>query len=126
MIVDHRSNSVDAAQDQASRERALIAIVSELVRELHPRAKRPLDVSRASQLDRDLGIDSLGRTELILRIERAFRVRLPLEVLSEANTVGDILNALAQVPLEGIAVPSVLPPARRSGPSFMPPPTRGP
>lgn len=43
---------------------------------------------------RDLGIDSLGRTELILRIERAFRVRLPIQIVGEADTVGDLLQAL--------------------------------
>jgi hypothetical protein len=39
----------------------------------HPQAKRPVDVVRSGQLDRDLGIDNLGRTELILRIQRALR-----------------------------------------------------
>jgi hypothetical protein len=53
-----------------------------------------MDVALASRLDRDLGIDSLGRTELILRIEHAFRLRLPPETLSEAETVGDLLTAL--------------------------------
>jgi acyl carrier protein len=43
------------------------------VRELYPQAKRPVDVVRSSQLNRDLGIDSLGLTELILRIQRALR-----------------------------------------------------
>jgi len=94
MIVNQPSDSPDTAQDDASRERALIVVVGELVRELHPQARRPVDVARSSQLDRDLGIDSLGRTELILRLEHAFRVRLPIQVLSQANTVGDILDAL--------------------------------
>jgi|GEM_PF-1433075 acyl carrier protein len=98
MIMDQPSESLDTAQDEASRERTLIAVVSELVRELNPQARRPVDVARSSQLDRDLGIDSLGRTELILRLERAFRVRLPIQVLSQANTVGDILAALKQMP----------------------------
>ena len=39
--------------------------------------RRSWTVSPSSRLERDLGIDSLGRTELILRIERSFRVRLP-------------------------------------------------
>jgi len=72
----------------------VLALVSELVRELHPQRTRFIDVTPASRLDRDLGIDSLGRTELILRIERAFRVRLPVAVMGEADTVGDILDAL--------------------------------
>jgi acyl carrier protein len=96
-------------QDQAWRERALIAVVSELVKELQQQSKRRVDVSLSSQLDRDLGIDSLGRTELILRIERAFRVRLPIQVISEANTVGDVLAALEQASPDHLATAATLP-----------------
>jgi acyl carrier protein len=53
-------------------------------------------VKRSSRLDRDLGIDSLGRTELILRIERKFAVQLPISVMGEIETVGDLLNAISQ------------------------------
>lgn len=81
-----------AAQEQRARD--LIAVVAELVRELHPQRSRFLDIEPASRIERDLGIDSLGRTELILRIERAFRVRLPAQTIGEAETVGDLLQAL--------------------------------
>jgi 1-acyl-sn-glycerol-3-phosphate acyltransferase len=80
----------------ASRARSLIAVVTDLARELHGQGGRALDVSLSSRLDRDLGIDSLGRTELVLRIERVFRVRLPVSVMGEADTVEDILTALEQ------------------------------
>ena len=76
--------------------RALIAVITDLVRELHGQGGRALDVSLSSRLDRDLGIDSLGRTELVLRIERVFRLRLPVGVMGEADTVADILSALEQ------------------------------
>ena len=62
--------------DRPSREPELIAVVRELVRELSPQRLKRGDVTLESRLDRDLGIDSLGRTELVLRIERIFRVRL--------------------------------------------------
>ena len=91
--IDIRTRS---SQEAAAREQELIALIAELVRELHAKAGGRNDVSLASRLDRDLGIDSLGRTELILRIERAFRVRLPPATLSEAETVGDLLAALGQ------------------------------
>jgi len=94
MIVDDGHGFSGA---QASHERALIAVVSELVRELHQQSRRPIEVSLSSQLERDLGIDSLGRIELSLRIERALQARLPIQVLSAAETVGDIFNALNRV-----------------------------
>jgi 1-acyl-sn-glycerol-3-phosphate acyltransferase len=84
------------AIDHTSRARSLIAVVTDIVRELHGRKTSSLNVTLSSRLDRDLGIDSLGRTELILRLERVFRIRLPVSIISEADTVGDILTALEQ------------------------------
>lgn len=74
----------------------LIAVVTDLARELHGSVKASLNVSLSSRLDRDLGIDSLGRTELVQRIEREFRTRLPTSVIGEADTVADLLVALKQ------------------------------
>jgi acyl carrier protein len=82
--------------DADALARSLIAVVAELVRELHGAKASALDVTLSSRLDRDLGIDSLGRTELILRIERRFRARLPVSIMGEADTVGDLLTALRQ------------------------------
>jgi len=80
--------------DRPSREQDLIAVVRELVRELSPQRLKRGDVTLASRLDRDLGIDSLGRTELVLRIERTFRVRLQVTAVAEMETVGDLLKAV--------------------------------
>jgi 1-acyl-sn-glycerol-3-phosphate acyltransferase len=96
------SESLDLAHSEADgaeqQQRAgnLIAVVAELVRELHPQRVRFRAIEPSSRIERDLGIDSLGRTELILRIERAFRVRLPAQTIGEAETVGDLLAALEQ------------------------------
>ncbi|MBR1279234.1 AMP-binding protein [Bradyrhizobium sp. AUGA SZCCT0283] len=87
---------------QDSREQDLITVVAALVRELHPQRFRFIDVRPSSRIERDLGIDSLGRTELILRIERAFRVRLPAQTIGEAETVQDLVQALEQArPMQG-------------------------
>src|SRR5256714_535276 len=82
--------------DMPSRELELIAVVRELVRELAPQRLKRGDVTPASRLDRDLGIDSLGRTELVLRIERKFRVRLSVTALAEMDTVADLAKAMEQ------------------------------
>ncbi len=76
------------------RDNELIAVIGELVRELHPQRAQFIEVGPSSHIERDLGIDSLARTELILRIERAFRVRLPAQTVGEADTVDDLLAAL--------------------------------
>lgn len=77
-------------------ERELVAVLQDFVRELHPQRSRFIDIVPSSRIERDLGIDSLGRTELVLRIERAFRVRLPVESVAEAETVGDLAAALTK------------------------------
>ena len=80
--------------DRPSREGELIAVVRELVRELAPQRLKRGDVTLGSRLDRDLGIDSLARTELVLRIERKFRVRLAVTAVAEMDTVRDLLAAV--------------------------------
>ena len=71
----------------------------------------------ASRLDRNLGIDSIGRTELVLRIERLLRLKLPASVLTETETVGDLIEAIeravmraAPVHTVSAATPPTLPP----------------
>jgi 1-acyl-sn-glycerol-3-phosphate acyltransferase len=85
-----------ALAEQVLRERDVIALVAALVRELRPQRIRFIDVRPSSRIERDLGIDSLARTELILRIERGFRVRLPAQTIGEAETVHDLVRALEQ------------------------------
>lgn len=55
-------------------ERRVIETVEAFVAELG-RFRGP--VAPHNSLDRDLGIDSLERVELLLRLEQAFGVRLP-------------------------------------------------
>jgi 1-acyl-sn-glycerol-3-phosphate acyltransferase len=98
------------AADLGARESKLLAIVGELARELHPQHSRIEEISLASRLERNLGIDSLGRTELVLRLERAFDARLPISLVGEADTVADLLRALDQAQQRGTAT-SVVPTA---------------
>ncbi len=84
----------NGALEAQSRATSLLALVADLVRELRGPNAPTANISLSSRLDRDLGIDSLGRTELVLRIERVFRIRLPISVMGEADTVGDLLTAL--------------------------------
>jgi 1-acyl-sn-glycerol-3-phosphate acyltransferase len=74
--------------------RRLLLLVRDLVWELHPHMRRTVAIELDSDLDRDLGLDSLGRAELILRIDRVFKVRLPDRLIGEADTPGDLLQAL--------------------------------
>jgi 1-acyl-sn-glycerol-3-phosphate acyltransferase len=73
----------------------LVEIARALARELNPRRRQTAHAGLDSSLERDWGFDSLSRAELLLRIERAFSVRLPERLLGEAETLHDLLSALA-------------------------------
>ena len=74
----------------------MFAIIRDLAIELEPARRETLEVTPDSILDRDLGIDSLARLELSLRIERGFGVRLAEQALMEAVTPADLLSALVE------------------------------
>ncbi|HXU47223.1 MAG TPA: AMP-binding protein, partial [Thermoanaerobaculia bacterium] len=87
-------NPARVESDSASR---LLGLVAQLAAELAPRARRSA-VTLGSDLERDLGLDSLGRVELLRRIEREFGVRLGEAVLTSVETPRDLLAALTQAP----------------------------
>ena len=72
----------------------IVAIARELAVELHPHLRRTLNVRIDSDLDRDLGLDSLGRAELLLRLDRTFKVKLPDGIIGDASSVHDLLVAV--------------------------------
>ena len=80
--------------DAAADEERLLDVVRALVSELgHQPALA--SVRAGAHLERELGLGSLERVELLLRIEQAFGTRLDDRVLAEADTVRDIISALS-------------------------------
>ncbi len=92
-ITGKASAKTPAATGDAA-ERLLLATVHDLVLELHPHRRRGLRVRLDSDLDRDLGLDSLARAELVLRLERAFKVSLPEDLLATSEAPADLLQAV--------------------------------
>ena len=60
-------------------------------------------------LERDLGLDSLVRAELLLRLETALDVRLPDRVVSTAETPRDLVAEALRAEPATFAAPSVSP-----------------
>lgn len=75
-------------------EAQVLRLVGDLLAEL--RAGRPLAVQLDSHLERDLGLDSLARVELLARIERGAGVRLPSDTLARAETPRMLAQALRE------------------------------
>jgi acyl carrier protein len=80
---------VDSGADPTAR---LLSIIESLQAELHPHRQRKVTLD--SVLDRDLGLDSLGRTELLMRIERAFGASLSEQAAATVETPRDLLRLL--------------------------------
>lgn len=108
MVIGAQNGGSGRAEPALTTE--LLRLVQELVWELHPHMRRTVAIKLDSDLDRDLGLDSLGRAELVLRIDRTFKVRLPDRVIGEVDTPNDLLRALREAfPEHG--APLTLPPA---------------
>ncbi|MBE7423995.1 MAG: AMP-binding protein [Zoogloeaceae bacterium] len=86
------------AEDPAAR---LLRVTEGLVRETHPGRQAPVTLD--SPLERDLGLDSLARVELLLRLGREFGQPLPEAALAEAETPRALLRFL------GHAAPAAAP-----------------
>ena len=80
----------DAIADEARVLDVVRALIAELGQGSAVRSASP-----ASHLDRDLGLGSLERVELLVRLEKTFGARLDEEVLAGAETVQDLIAALS-------------------------------
>src|SRR3954462_4058881 len=70
----------------------LLAVVAEVAREARPHVDTYVGLD--SSLERDLGLDSLARVELVLRLERSFGASLPERALASSETPRDLLRFL--------------------------------
>ena len=84
-----------AVNEREDTEFRVLKLVRELLSELgSERSMRSLGLQ--ASLDRDLGIGSLERLELMLRLEKEFSIRLADRVMTEAATPLDLVNALVR------------------------------
>jgi acyl carrier protein len=70
----------------------VLGVVAAVAREARPNVEAY--VALDSSLERDLGLDSLARVELVLRLEREFRASLPEQALASSETPRDLLRFL--------------------------------
>ncbi|HVN01572.1 MAG TPA: AMP-binding protein [Caulobacteraceae bacterium] len=74
---------------------AVLAILTTLSEEMHPHQKGRV-LGLEGDLDRNFGLDSLGRVEAIHRLEAAFNVTLPDRLFAEAAAPADLVRAVAE------------------------------
>ena len=83
-------------EQSGTRERVL-EVLRDLLVELGSHGALEM-LGAGSNLDRDLGLGSLERVELLARLETAFGVRLPDRVVAEANTPEELTRAIVEAP----------------------------
>jgi 1-acyl-sn-glycerol-3-phosphate acyltransferase len=96
MVIEATTDAPMERAAQAPAASTLLSVVEATLRDLHAGSPDLPPVTLASVLDQDLGFDSLGRMELLLRTERAFGIALPEDTLQRAETVADLLRAVQQ------------------------------
>ncbi|MEO2199491.1 MAG: AMP-binding protein [bacterium] len=88
------SDPISPPSDDAALERTLLKLVGRLVAELRP-GSSAAGIGPNDSLERELGIGSLERVELLARIQRELGVRLPDEVMAGADTAADLARAIS-------------------------------
>src|SRR5258706_14558511 len=81
-----------AAQEIAPER--LLAVVCAVAKEARPHVEPHAALD--SSLEKELGLDSLARVELVLRLEREFSASLPEQALGTSETPRDLLRFLAR------------------------------
>src|SRR5689334_1870118 len=95
----NRFSGMDSARDPAAAAapqtidpNRLLAVVAQVAREARPHVDAYVTLD--SSLERELGLDSLARVELVLRLEREFGASLPEQALGSSETPRDLLRFL--------------------------------
>ncbi len=83
--------------DRSAVGQRVLDVIRGLLDELGSQGALPL-LNPDSQLDRDLGLGSLERVELLARLETTFHIRLADRVAAEANTPEDLARAILTAP----------------------------
>lgn len=98
----------------------LLVLVRALAEEMKPGARDFSALGHDHRLERDFGLDSLARVELLARIERELDARLG-EAAFTAETPADLLRLIGDAPRSNLPVTSVVLPTPTSA-DFVPPP----
>src|SRR5687767_9436440 len=81
-----------AANPQEIDANRVVGVVAAVAKEARPHVDAYVTLD--SSLERELGLDSLARGELVLRLEREFAASLPEQALASSETPRDLLRFL--------------------------------
>ena len=76
---------------------ALDVLEEQIVVELRAVVDPSIEISRNTDISRDLGLDSLTIMNFVMKLEDAFDLSIPLERLPEIQTVGDLARTIRDI-----------------------------
>jgi acyl carrier protein len=75
-------------------EREDVAVFEQVVNLLEPFRKADNVINRETDISQDLKLDSLAVMDLMMELEEKFDVTIPLNLVAEIRTVGDLAEAI--------------------------------
>jgi acyl carrier protein len=69
-------------------------ILDQLFELIGPYAEQPIEFSEQTRIMDDVGLDSMKVMELVMQIEDHFDVSVPLNILPDVNTIGELAKHL--------------------------------
>ncbi len=69
----------------------------EIVRVLEPFRKQDTPINAETDITTDLELDSLAVMNLLMEIEEKFDISIPLNLIPEIRTVGDLVQVVDQL-----------------------------
>lgn len=78
-------------------ERVSDLTVHEVARAAESVLGRSVHVTAASDISRDLAVDSLALMNIVMEIEDQYDISIPIDRLSEVQTVGDLASLIDNI-----------------------------
>ena len=75
----------------------LADVIADIAQHLEPFRKDGQPITAATDISRDLNIDSLAIMDLMMALEDKYNVSIPLNVVPDIRTVDDLARTVAQM-----------------------------
>lgn len=72
-------------------------ILNDIVQLLEPYRKTVAPIAATTDISRDLNLDSLAVMDFIMELEEKFDISIPLNLVPEIQTVGDLAATIARI-----------------------------
>ena len=69
-------------------------ILDQLYELIRPFAKEPMEFREQTNLIEEVGLDSMKIMDMVMQIEDHFDVSIPLNILTDVRTIGDMAGQL--------------------------------